>query len=791
MKVVGWLAAHDRGLSALRRAGRTAIVLPIAFAVGDKVIGNPELATFAAFGSFAMLLLVDFGGPMRERLTAEAALALACAVLICAGTLASRNPWLAAAAMALVAFAVLFAGVVSSVLAGASTTLLLAFILPVSLAGSASTIPDRLAGWGMASAAALVAIWVLWPAPARDPLRGAAVTACRALAGRLRADVAHLRSGGPPPPAGMYAEAVARAGAAVADLRRSFLATPYRPTGLSTSARLGVRLVDELIWLHAVAESRPIGGVGAGSAPTCAVESAAAAVLEQAAGLLEAPEADPARLATALAELRAALDAIERDATVDLPVRRVPAGSGADGDERRAAELVTALDPGFRAQELSFAVSQIAGNVERMAAAEHRSWWQRLLGRQPEGVAGPVAAARERATAHIEPHSVWLHNSVRGAIGLGLAVLIAQQAGLQHSFWVTFGTLSVLRSNALSTGQLAVRGVLGTAVGFAVGGALIALLGTGTALLWALLPVAVLFAGIAPAAISFTVGQAAFTVTLLILFNLIAPAGWQIGLVRLEDVALGCAVSVGVGLLFWPRGAAASLRRALADAYSESVGYLNAAVAFGMGRCDGGGPEPAVPTDEGLRAAAASRRLDDAFRSYLAERGPKPVPLADVAGLVTGTAAVRLAGDAVLDLWQRDGRRIEGDRAAARAELVSASGRIAGWYDELAAGLAGDGAVPAPMPHDTGADGRLIAAVRRDLLDRDGIATATAVRMIWTGDHLDAARRMQASLVGPARTTAEQAARGPLAGLRPARLARRRTPLAGPADGEPVAGEAR
>jgi uncharacterized membrane protein YccC len=784
MKVVRWLAARDRGFSALRRAARTAIVMPIAFAIGDRVIGNPELATFAAFGSFAMLLLVDFGGPMRERLTAEAALAAACAVLICAGTLASRDPWLAAGAMALVAFAVLFAGVVSSVLAGASTTLLLAFILPVSLTGSAAAIPDRLAGWGMASAAALVAIAVLWPAPAADPLRGAAVTACRAVAGRLRADVAHLRSGGPRPPAGMHAEAVARAGAAVADLRRGFLATPYRPTGLGTSARLGVRLVDELIWLHAVAESRPIGQTGTGSAPTCAVESAAAAVLEHAADLLAAPEADPARLRAALTELRAALDAMER-ATVDLPVRRAPVD--ADGDERRIGEFVTSLDPGFRAQELSFAVSQIAGNVDRIAAAERRSWWERLLGRQPKGVAGPVSAARERATAHIDPHSVWLHNSVRAAIGLGLAVLVAQKTGVQHSFWVTFGTLSVLRSNALSTGQLAVRGVLGTALGFAVGGALIALVGTGTEVLWALLPVAVLFAGIAPAAISFVAGQAAFTLTLLILFNLIAPGGWQIGLVRLEDVALGCAVSLGVGLLFWPRGAAASLRQALADAYSDSARYLDAAVAYGMGRCDPGGPAPAAPTDGGLRAAAASRRVDDAFRSYLAERGAKPVPLADVAGLVTGTAAVRLAADAVLDLWQRDAPRIEGDRAAARAELLSASGRIAGWYDDLAAGLAGDGAVPAPMPHDTRADGRLVAAVRRDLLDQDGMATATAVRMIWTGDHLDAARRMQTALVGPAGTAAEQAARGPFAGLRPARRGGPR----GPADGEPVAGEAR
>src|SRR5882724_6457239 len=109
MRVVQWLRGHDRGLLALRRAARTAIVMPALFALGDKVIGNPTVATFAAFGSFAMLLLVDFSGPMRDRLQAQAALAIAGAVLICLGTLASQSPWLAAVAMTAVAFVVLFA----------------------------------------------------------------------------------------------------------------------------------------------------------------------------------------------------------------------------------------------------------------------------------------------------------------------------------------------------------------------------------------------------------------------------------------------------------------------------------------------------------------------------------------------------------------------------------------------------------------------------------------------------------------------------------------------------------
>ncbi len=202
-----------------------------------------------------------------------------------------------------------------------------------------------------------------------------------------------------------------------------------------------------------------------------------------------------------------------------------------------ATEPVSALEPTFRAQEMSFAVSAVAGNIELTAAAERRTWWQRLLGRQPEGIVGTVAAAEQRANAHLDRNSVWLHNSLRGALGLGAAVLVAAEWDLQHAFWVVLGTMSVLRSNALSTGQNALRGLAGTVAGFIAGGLIVYAVGTDTTVLWVLLPIAVLLAGLAPAAFSFAAGQAAFTVTVVILFNIIDPTGWKVGLVRVEDVA--------------------------------------------------------------------------------------------------------------------------------------------------------------------------------------------------------------------------------------------------------------
>src|SRR6266566_5677930 len=346
MHPLQWLGQRDRDFAALRRAGRTAIVMPAMFAVGDKVIGNAAVATFAAFGSFAMLLLVDFGGPMADRLRAQAALVIVGGVFVCVGTLASQTVWLAAAAMAAVGFGVIFAGVVSSVLAGATTALLLAFILPVSLAAPASAVPDRLAGWGMAGGVALVATALLWPAPARDRLRGAAAAACRAQAARLRTGVAYLLSGMDEQFALDRDHAAAQAGQAVEALRSAFLATPYRPTGLSTPARTTVRLVDELNWLNSIFIQPGLHRDGVNRA-ALRVKEAAAAVLGRAADVLDSRRGSSDELDAALTELAAAHAKMQEGVTADLLVWSLRPASGTAAGGGPVSEFITSFDPAF------------------------------------------------------------------------------------------------------------------------------------------------------------------------------------------------------------------------------------------------------------------------------------------------------------------------------------------------------------------------------------------------------------------------------------------------------------
>ena len=727
--------------------------MPALFALGDKVIANPTISYFIAFGAFAMLLLVDFQGTRIDRVRSQTLLGIACVVMICLGTLVSRSTVLATLGMFVAAFVVLFGAVASSVLASATTPLLLAFVLPVTVPAPVSQIPDRIAGWGLSAAVSIVAITVLWPSPVAFPVEVRAIAACQALAARIRAEIAWFLGDGLDELERAYQEARERSEAAVGALDKLFLATPYRPTGLSTRARAEIRLVDQLRWLNTAVLRSGLKRHRLRSGKTlCTVKLAAAEVLERAAVALDpddvAPQVADAELTTARQRLREALHELEQTTTVSV-----------GGDERSeeepavAAAMVSALDPSFRTQELAYIVEQIGANADYAAAAGRRTWLERLLGRQPSGFTGPLSSARERTLAHAQPNSSWLHNSLRGASGLALAVLVADLTSVQHGFWVVFGTLAVLRSNALSTGQTVARALAGTALGFIVGGALVALIGTNTVVLWVLLPFAVLCAGLAPAVVSFLAGQAAFTLTLLVLFNLLIPVGWRLGLVRIEDVAIGGAVSLAVGLLFWPRGATNELSRALGRAYVDSSGYLAEAVAHAVACCDSTAPAPPSARELGVEAAASARRLDDTFRGYLAERGAKTVPLAEVTALVTGVAGLRLAADAVLELWTADGQPQvpTSDRTGARHELVTTAEHLTAWYDRFAASLAGIGAVPEPLAPDSVADGRLIHAVATDLQDGDGHATATGVRVIWTGDHLDAARRLQESLVGPAR----------------------------------------
>jgi hypothetical protein len=212
-------------------------------------------------------------------------------------------------------------------------------------------------------------------------------------------------------------------------------------------------------------------------------------------------------------------------------------------------------------------------------------------------------------------------------------------------------------------------------------------------------------------------------------------------------------VSLVVGALFWPRGAAGALRRALAEAYADCAVYLRTAAENGTA-VDGSAEELGTARS---RAAAAARRLDDTFREYLAERGNKPLSLAQVASLLTGVAGLRLTADAVSDLWAGAGSaRIDTPRA--QLELIVTTERVTNWFAAMAQAMTGVGTVPRAFPHDGASASRLVEALSQDLESAsapDASVKAQTVRLGWTSDHVDAARRLQDLVEQPARTATQ------------------------------------
>jgi uncharacterized membrane protein YccC len=739
---VQWLRHHDPGYVALRRAGRTAIIMPAVFAISVEILDNATIALFAAFGAIALLMLVEFGGRMRNRMEAQAALSLAGAVLICIGTIASRAVWSEVLLMFIVAFVVIFLGVVSSVFAIATTALLLVFILPAATVAPVSAIPDRLAGWGIAAGAAMLAVWLLWPAPERSPLRTNSAAACRALAARLSSDIQRLENDEPLRPVPDESASPDPVDA----LQRQFLTMPWRPSGLSASDRALVRLVDEIVWMNTMVteldrSTRPssLRGLSLG------VQRASAHVLTEAATLLETRSAPLAPLESARSQLDLATSEMERHLEQHLAMTDYHSDPSPPSSDDLVERFLGALKFSFRSREIGYATARIATNVERAVTAERRRFIDRVLGHEAGGTS-LWASARARIASHLHRHSVWLHNSLRGAIGLAIAILIAEEIAVEHSFWVILGTLSVLRSNALNTGQNALRAVLGTAAGFILGAIVVELAGTNVTLLWFLLPLSLFVAAFMPTAVSFAAGQAAFTLAIVILFNVLEPAGWRVGLVRVEDVAIGCAVSAGVSLLLWPRGAAAELGTAMRDAYVTGVAFLATATSV-----NDGSPRrqrSASPGSDAERAAAASRRLDNAFRTYIAERGAKPVPLSDVATLVTGVAILRLSADAIDDLWDHVG--VDDAWSAARRQLDDAAETAVTWYDRFADSFEG-GSEQRDLTPQADTDDDVESAVRHQLAQPGDANLDEVVRIVWTAGHLDAVQRLETTVIDASR----------------------------------------
>ncbi len=730
--VAARVRAWDPQLRATTRAVRAAVVVPVVFAVALG-IGNPQTSVFALFGAFSLTVMVDFIAPTRQRVRGYILLVFAGFGFITVGTLSSGQTATAVVVMGAVAFAVLFGSLVSPLFVQGTPAVLLTLVLPVSLPAPSSAIPHRLLGYALAAVVVVPVVLLVRPTPYRSRLRQALASTAEALAA-----VADSHATGQAAPALMV-----RAQHSCDDLTQVFEETAYLPIGAAPGDEALWRLVSRLRRVEtemAITESGPPHHLELVSVRTMSGEGAS--VLRLVAALVRGDGGDNVeRLRDVLSETTSSRNESVAE-SVDRIVRRQIAGPDSNSPVQEPAVTadgrdLDSLDPMFRARALARTLTLVGedaiGGLETLA---DRSWAGRIR------VA--VELWKARCAPHLRADSVWLHNSVRGALGLALAVLVAQVTGLQHGFWIVLGTLSVLRSNASGTGTTALRAIVGTAAGVVLGSVLIWVVGDSAAALWSLLPIVVFVSGFA-AAVSFAAGQAGFTMTVLTAFHLLEHGGLGVGLLRAEDVAIGCAVALGVGLLFWPRGASRVLGAALCEALETGAGYLASALDRILAPgCD---VDLAV---SGRAARDALGRADDCFREYLLERGEKTVDASCLTTLFVGANELSVGGDLLAGLPVRKLDPDAGDATAvkrASTVLRAAYADDRDWYGRIGQVLAGqrDGVAPV-VGHDRGVAEHLDAALRDAARRRDGDAVRMTLRMLWADEELKVVERLQAEL---------------------------------------------
>ncbi|HEY6575389.1 MAG TPA: FUSC family protein, partial [Mycobacterium sp.] len=295
------------------------------------------------------------------------------------------------------------------------------------------------------------------------------------------------------------------------------------------------------------------------------------------------------------------------------------------------------------------------GRVIGVAAdADARPVWARVLGRRlPDSGAAARVLSESEAIAYltagfVATRAVVVRNSLRTGLGLAVAVAVTHLFPVQHGFWVVLGAMSVLRSSALTTGTRVLRAVTGTGIGFVLGAIFIELMGIDPAVMWTMLPIVAFGSAYVPEVASFIAGQAMFTMMVLIIFNVIVPTGWSVGLIRVEDVLVGAMVGVVVSVLLWPRGASSAVSKAIDAAAAVGATYLQAAVR----RVNRGASEAANDRVFALGhdAMTAARTLDDALRQYLSESGGSTDLRAPVIRAANRATRLRTAAELIADV---------------------------------------------------------------------------------------------------------------------------------------------
>ena len=583
-----------------RRALRAAIAATVCFYLGWVAIDNPVLAVFATLGAIGLLVLADFRGDLRKQVRAYVLATLIAAALVALGTVVSEHTFAAAGLLFVVALSVSLSTAMGRNVATAANGVLLFFLVACAVPAPISALGSRVPGVLLGGGISLVAALTIWPQRPRHRLRAALADATDVLAGRV-GRLGQPTHGGAESFAQPVRDALAGAGPERLTVGESPTLASERD---NAQLRVGYGLSRAQLLVERLSE-RP--------EPPRAVADAEYALAEE--------------LRRSLHATAAALRGEGSPPAVELPL-----DAGRAHRERTDAALVTELiavgasdalavgaDRAVLAGEVSTSVAGVVTDARVVIGADRLP---ARVGSMSEGFDRRVESMVDRVvtivSSTLSPRSVAFQNSLRLAVGLALARLLGGVLEVENGFWVLFATLSVVRTNAPMTGASALQAVLGTVIGVAIALPLLLAIGTRGDVYLYVLPIATV-CGLMAGSINLVWGQAGFTLLVSVLFNLVEPIGWEIGIIRIQDVALGAAAGVLIGLAAWPRGATGQLAQSLGDAIEASGNLVAATVERRL--------RPVSP--ERLfrlrsRARAKALRADGVLAVFLTE-GPKDV----------------------------------------------------------------------------------------------------------------------------------------------------------------------
>ncbi|WP_432192410.1 FUSC family protein [Streptomyces sp. bgisy027] len=586
----------------LHRSARVTLAASLGFYTFVYGLDEPVLALYALFGPISLGLLSPIPGSGRQR--AEVVLkALPVGLgLVTLGTLLAVHTWAAVLGMLGVGFLLAFAAIAGPRPAGAAPGLQLFYILACFPPYEPQTLGLRLAGLVFGVVALVLCELFLLPTPPEPTYRAALAQALATARDAITGDDA------------LSPEALRKAGAR---LRLSKTSPAQRPAGpgrrdrgLAQAGSAARRLLEQLAHLTERGELRELVRSGARNdsvreSGKGGRDTALRTLLPRVVSLLDETAAalHTGRAAPGPQRMDEAIDDFQR---IRLRQAAGPADEVPAADVLRRQAALLAVAESVRALEISVRVGLDGRRTPPIEPTE-LFWYTH------------TAAAQlwlRRITGNISLRSVQFHNALRIAMALAAARLVAGSLDLTHGFWVLLAVLTLSRTTVGEAWSAIRQAVTGNLVGAVVAGALLTGLGRHTEAYAAILAPAMLIAFALGPLLGIAWAQGLFTLVVATAFAQIAPASWRLAEARIVDVVTGSAIGLLCGMLAWPAGARAEVRRTMAGLLYECGPLIKGTVGMLAAV-----PPGSVPAPASLPALHRLRLAESAYAQFRSEPG--------------------------------------------------------------------------------------------------------------------------------------------------------------------------